>query len=246
MALLIDGPPSTIDELTSHDSQLLNVASSEGIDVTQKLALAQRTTALEVEGLLRNRGHHHLPLAHVVVTPWLRMWHTYATLELVYADAYNSQLNDRYAGKRDQFRALARWAYDKLVHTGLGVTDRPIPQAAQPAVVATEGTLADDTYYVTMAWVNAGGEEGASAVPSAITTSSSAFLVAPPAAPAAATGWNVYAGTAPGAMVRQNDAPIPTDQTWQQSAAPNSTGAKPGEGQAPSRLLAVPRILQRG
>ena len=40
MALFTDGAPSTIDELTAHDSQLLTVASVEGIDVTQKLTLA--------------------------------------------------------------------------------------------------------------------------------------------------------------------------------------------------------------
>src|ERR1700757_2858539 len=106
MALLIDGSPTTIEDLVSHDSQLLNMASSEGIDLTQKLALAQSTAVLEVEGLLRNRGHH-VAIENEVVTPWLRVWHTYTTLELVYSDAYNSQLNDRYAGKRDQFRALA-------------------------------------------------------------------------------------------------------------------------------------------
>jgi hypothetical protein len=245
MALLIDGPPSTIEELTSHDSQLLNVASAEEIDITQKLALAQRTTALEVEALLRNRGHH-VDVSHVVVTPWLRMWHTYATLELIYADAYNSQLNDRYAGKRDQFRALANWAYDKLVQTGLGVTDRPVPQASQPSVEAGAGSLPDDTYYVTMAWVNAGGEEGASAVPATITTSSSGFLVTPPEPPAEAAGWNVYSGAAPGTMARQNDAPLPTGQAWLQVDVPLMAGKKPGEGQAPNRVLGLPRILQRG
>jgi hypothetical protein len=246
MALLIDGSPSTIEELTAHDSQLLNVASSEGIDVTQKLELAQRTAALEVEGLLRTRGHRHVGVTQVVVTPWLRMWHTYATLQLIYSDAYNSQLNDRYAGKRDQFRALASWAYDKLVQTGLGVADRPIPQAVQPNVAMTAGALPDDTYYVTMAWVNESGEEGAGAVPTSITTSSSGFLVAPPAAPAAAIGWNVYVGPAPGTMVRQNDLLIAADQPWQQAGVPVTSGAKPGDGQAPSRVLTVPRILQRG
>jgi hypothetical protein len=245
MALLMDGPPSTIEELTSHDSQLLNVASSEGIDLTQKLALAQKRAVLEVEGLLRNRGHR-IAVSHVVVTPWLRMWHTYATLELVYSDAYNNQLNDRYAGKRDQFRALASWAYDKLVQTGLGVTDRPVPQAAQPSLEATAGSLPDDTYYVTMAWVNAGGEEGAGAVPSMITTSGSGFMVTPPEAPPEAIGWNVYIGPVPETVGRQNDIPIPTGQAWLQMAAPVASGKGPGEGQEAGRVLALPRILQRG
>ena len=36
MALFTDGPISCIEDLTAQDSQLLNVASVEGIDMTQK------------------------------------------------------------------------------------------------------------------------------------------------------------------------------------------------------------------
>ena len=100
MALFTDGPASNIEDLTAQDSQLLNVANSEGIDVTVKLALAQEAIGIHLEGLLGEGPHRSL--RHVVVTPPLRLWHTYRTLESVYRDAYNSQLNDRYAGKRDQ------------------------------------------------------------------------------------------------------------------------------------------------
>ena len=41
MALFMDGPISNIDDLAGQDSQLLDVANVEGIDVTRKLALAQ-------------------------------------------------------------------------------------------------------------------------------------------------------------------------------------------------------------
>lgn len=41
MALFTDGVPSTVEDLAAVDSQLLNVAHAEGIDVTQKLTLAQ-------------------------------------------------------------------------------------------------------------------------------------------------------------------------------------------------------------
>src|ERR1051326_6961503 len=52
MALFNDGPASGIADLQGHDSQLLDVAHVEGIDVTRKLALAQEELALELTTLL--------------------------------------------------------------------------------------------------------------------------------------------------------------------------------------------------
>src|SRR5947209_10460018 len=129
MALFTDGPVSCILDLTARDTQLLNVAVAEGIDVTQKLALAQDELALEVATLLTRSSYvdqmlsfsAQPDLGSVVVTPAMKLWHTLRSLELVYADAYNNQLNDRYAGKRDQFRKMADSAYETLVQIGIGI-----------------------------------------------------------------------------------------------------------------------------
>jgi hypothetical protein len=186
-----------------------------------------------------------LDLSHVIVTPPLRLWHTHRTLESVYRDAYNSQLNDRYAGKRDQFHELGRWAYDRLLRAGIGITQRPVPRAATPELVPAAGTLPDGVYYVTMAWINAAGEEGVCATPSPITVSASAFAAYPPAAPAIATGWNVYAGTGPETLTRQNDAPIAPDAPWTQLEL-TTAGPAPGSGQAANYFHAIARVMQRG
>src|ERR1043165_9003057 len=99
MALFTDGPVSCIVDLTARDTQLLNVAVAEGIDVTQKLALAQDELALELATLLARTSFldqmlslsTEPDLGSVVVTPALKLWHTLRSLELVYADAYNNQ-----------------------------------------------------------------------------------------------------------------------------------------------------------
>src|SRR5207302_315794 len=130
---------------------------------------------------------------------------------------YNSQLNDRYAGKRDQFRELGRWAYDRLIRAGLGMTNRPVPRASTPELVPTAGELPDGVYYVTMAWINATGEEGVPATPAVITVSGGAFVARPSTAPAIATGWNVYTGTGPETLSRQNVGPIAPDDPWLQT-----------------------------
>ena len=241
MALFTDGPLSTIEELAGHDSQLLNVATVEGIDVTRKLALAQQELEIELETLLERRL-----LEKLVVTPALRLWHVYLTLEMVYQDAYNNQLNDRYANKRDEFRDLSRWAMDRLIRLGVGLAEHPLPKAVEPTVTVTPGPLADGTYYVTMSWVNAAGDEGVVADAVCVTTVDSTFVVTPRRAPSTAAGWNVYAGMDPEQMVRQNTIPNPLGSNWVQPATLATEGMRPGPGQAPNQLHRVARRISRG
>jgi hypothetical protein len=126
MALFTDGAPSTIDDMAAQDSQLLNVAYAEGIDVAQKLMLAQNELSFELITLLTGNSYRDQwlwatskpHLNSVVVTPALKLWNTYRALELVYSDAYNNQLNDRYGGKRDQFHLMAKQWYEKLREAG--------------------------------------------------------------------------------------------------------------------------------
>jgi hypothetical protein len=246
MPLFTDGPASTIEDLAAQDSQVLDVASVEGIDLTRKLALAQEAIAIDLEAVMRRSGNHPVRLDTVVVTSALRLWHSYRALELVYGDAYYNQLNDRYASKRDRFADLGKWAHERLILTGIGIAPRPVPRAATPDVVAAPGVVADGAWYVTMAWVNGTGEEGAAAIPAVITTSGSSFTVTPKAAPHAAAGWNVYAGPAPDSMVRQNDESIPPAAAWTQPAMVRASGSAPGCGQPPSYFHSLPRVIQRG
>jgi hypothetical protein len=244
MALFTDGPISSIEDLHGYDTQLLEVAGTEGIDVTRKLVQAQEQIAVDLQVLLA-RVATPAQIANVVTTPALRMWHVFRSLEMVYRDAFNSQLNDRYAGKRDEYRELAKWAHERVTQTGLGMTTDPIPQAPQPTLRTATGLLADGAYYVAIAWVNGAGEEGAASGPANITVSGGSFEVQHGAAPANAKGWHVYVGTSPSAMLRQNLAVLGLEATWWQPAAV-SPGRMAGSGQAPSFVLAVPRVIVRG
>lgn len=254
MALFNDGLMSGIEDLQGHDTQLLEVANTEGIDVTRKMVLAQEEISLEVRVLLARTS---VPLAlgttantpsldHVVVTPPLKLWHTFRTLEMVYRDAYNSQLNDRYAGKRDEYHSLAQWAHEKVIQSGIGMSQDPVAQAGMPAVEAAAGTIADGVYYVAASWTNAAGEEGAASLPATVTTNGGTFLVRPPGAPSNAQGWNVYAGASPRALFLQNPAVLDLNETWTQSDAIRMTGKVASTGQTPNYMRPAPRMLQRG
>lgn len=254
MPLFTDGPISTIEDLSAQDSQLLTVASVEGIDVSRKIDIAQEQVAMDLLSALNRFGYSDRlfwlapqpNLNMVVVTPSLKLWHTAKALELFYADAYNSQLNDRYAGKRDQFHDLATWAYGKLVEIGVGISGVPVPRATAPTLTPFPGALADGVYYVTITWVNGSGEEGAPTIPLTISTASSTFLVTPGDAARNGAGWNIYAGTALNTMYRQNSSLLEAGQTWEQPAALLEIGNTPGNGQKPNYLQPLPRIIQRG
>ena len=249
MALFTDGAIASIEDLRGHDTQLLNVATVEGIDVTRKLALAQEELGVEVAGLLGQTmlaGQLSSPpmIQQVVVTPPLKLWHIFRTLEMFYRDAYNSQLNDRYAGKRDEYREMAKWAQHQVVQSGLGIAADPVVQAAIPDVRAAAGGLADGAYYVAVAWTNAAGEEGASSIPTMIQVSGSSFAVET-TAPPNVKGWTVYCGTDPVAMTLQSGTLAP-GQSWVQPDTLSRTGRLAGSGQIPTFRLPVPRTIQRG
>jgi hypothetical protein len=250
MSLFTDGAIANIEDLRGYDTQLLNMATVEGIDVTRKLALAQEEIGVEVTGLLgrlTRAGQYSAPpeMGQVVVERPLKLWHIFRSLEMVYGDAYNNQLNDRYSGRRDEYRALARWAYDQIIQHGLGIAADPVRRASAASVQLSAGNLADGTYYVAVAWMNAAGEEGASSAPVTITVSGSSFAVETDL-PAKAKGWNVYSGTNPETMTLQNGTALASGQSWVQPNSLSTTGRAAGYGQKPTYRLAVPRAIQRG
>jgi hypothetical protein len=243
MALFTDGPMAAIDDLLGQDSGLLTVASTEGIDVTKKLSLAMDELALELTTLLPPLEG----LNFVAATPAIRMWHTFRTLELVYRDAYQNQLNDRYAGKRDQFAALGKWAFGKMMEAGLGMINNPIPKAPVANLTYFPGQQAGATYYVCTSWTGAQGEEGAAGEWTAITTPDGNVLsVRATNPPVNAAGWNVFVGLSPDSISQQNSSPVALAQPWLQQGAISTSGRAPGDGQTADYLCIVPRILQRG
>ena len=153
-------------------------------------------------------------------------------------------MNDRYAGKRDEYRTLAQWAYNHVIQSGLGIAADPVKRATTPLVLPSGGSLDDGTYYVSVTWTNAAGEEGACSTPGEIRTSNSTFSVQSNA-PAGVHGWNVYCGTDPERMTLQSLIPVSLEETLIQPAL-SSSGRVAGKGQEATYRLPVPRILQRG
>jgi hypothetical protein len=257
MALFTDGPINEAIDLQNYENAILTVANSEQIDLAGKGALAQGEIASKLILFLLRRFRQPdvlwtvtyrrtIGVGDVVVTDPLRRWHALQTLALVYRDAYNNQLNDRYKGKWAEYEQLAADAAESYFQIGVGLVSGPIPKAALPLLTTIFGSGSAATYYAAVAWVNQTGQAGSASEVAQLTLSTGQQLVvAAVHPPPNATGWNAYIGEAPEATSLQNSGPIAIGNTWTLAAALQA-GAPPGRGQEPTWFLVDQRLIERG
>jgi hypothetical protein len=255
MALFSDGKISTVESLTGYESTIFDVARTEHIDLTKKLTLAQQEMEVELTAFLLRHAKessseiltNRLGVDRVVVTSALRQWHTFHTLALVYRDAYNSHLNDRFLGKWHEYERLARWASTRSFEIGIGMVYEAIPKASPPGLGSVTGNLPEAMYWVRVAWTSITAEEGCPSEPSVLRTSQGSRLVVEAQnPPCVASGWNVYAGLSADETTLQNSVPLPIGSGWVMPDSGLEAGKKATEGQVPAYFLAMNRTLQRG
>jgi hypothetical protein len=254
MALFVDGPASTIDDLTDQDSGLLEVAQSNGVNLSTKLRLATEEIRADLElWLLKPRptiGEIWSPalrVEQIVVNAELRRWQTMHTLALVYRDVYFTQVVDRYQAKWQGYVDLARGARESFLAGGLPAVNDPIHRAAPPVLIATTGAGSAGIFYASVAWANATGQLGAASEVSSMTlTDENAMGVAAVNPPANATGFVVYAGAALSAMVQQTPTPLQVNGSFDFVPGAITSGPLPGAGQKPDFVRPVARTILRG
>jgi hypothetical protein len=254
MALFSDGVACTIDDLTDQDSGLLDVAQTCGINVTTKMRLAHEDITSEIH-LWLDRSRPSMDIAwvpsprieQVVTTPALRQWEVMMALSLVYRDAYFSQLVDRYQAKWEEYSQLTRRAYERFVASGMGLVNHPVKQALPPILGTVAGPQKGGSFYASIAWVNAAGQEGAASIASSIMIGDGNLMTVSAAESlSGVAGFNVYAATDLNAMFRQNDTALPAGGSF--TYVPNvATGGRlPGTGQAPDCVRPMARTILRG
>jgi len=256
MALLTDGNPNDTEALRVYETAILSVANVEMIDLDAKLGLATGEVADGVLDILLDHTRAYDPqsnirrtvgVSDVAVTPQMKRWQAVHTLEIVYRDAFNNQLNDRYKPKWDEYRELSREAREQTERFGIGLVLSPVPRAVTPILSVISGTIAATTYYVRVSWVSAAAQEGSpSDVTAFSTTDASQLVVQAMQPPAIATGWNVYIGLTDATVTLQNGTPIPARQTFTLPSSGLVNGRAPGDGQTPDVYITGGRMLRRG
>jgi hypothetical protein len=254
MALFVDGPACTVDDLTDQDTGLLDVALTNGINVSTKLRLALEEIRTDLQ-LWLNRPRPTLEfvwgptlrIEQIVVTPPLKRWETMHALALVYRDAYFSQLVDRYQAKWHEYAKLARDASESFIASGLGLVSDPVVQAAPPILSTTPAPQKGGTFYASVTWINSTNQEGVPSYASSITVADGYLMtVGVTGAPGNAVGFKVYAGTSLTTMFLQNNVPLPVGATYLYVPGQSTQGQLPGTGQAPDFVRPLARTVLRG
>jgi hypothetical protein len=245
MALFTDSNISSLENLKQYDSSVLDVAKTEGIELSSKMAIADHELGLELEAfLLRQQSYS---LQQVVVTPALRHWHTLKTLELVYSDVYHSQLNDRYLGKWNMFRRLSKNTAELFFLTGVGIVFAPLHRASPPSI--TIGGIGGDSgsYLVSIAWRNSHNDASAPSEPRVFEALDFELMnVDPGPAPGGAVAFDVYVALNDNDLKLQTHTPVTAGLTWIMPGTGVVVGPPPLEGQDPDIIVRLQRILQRG
>lgn len=255
MALFTDGPIYGTIQIQDYENAILDVTRTESIDLDAKARLAQEEIGNEILLFLLRRqsstdvpaaSRRRLGLIDVAVTGPLQQWHALKTLALVYRDAYNNQLNDRYKGKWAEYEQLAKVSAQTYYQIGVGVVARPVAKGAGAMLALVPGSGVKGTYYVATSWTTSDGQEGSASDVNEITAPEGqriSVTVADP--PEIAVGWNVYAGDRPDLLSQQNSAPISLGAPWTMEGA-LIRGKAQGSGQLPTYYVADHRVLERG
>jgi hypothetical protein len=251
MALFTDEGIFSAEDLRQYESSILDMASTEGIELDAKLELARREIGVKITEFLLEHDpgvSYARHLSHVVVTEPVAQWHSMQTLALIYRDAFNIQNNDRYLGKSQEYERLAKEAGARCFEVGVGITMNPIAKAALPDCgTFGGGTLPLASYYVQTAWQSLTGNIGAPSDLLPVTTQPGTLLtVRAQRPPATAIGWLVFVGQSQDEMRQQNPTPIAIGATWMLPA----TGLEPGfdgrAGQLPDFYVTRRRDWRRG
>ncbi len=255
MALFTDGPINKMIDLQNYENAILDVVSMESIDLDGKIALAQSELATELTLFLVRRFPQRdfqatirrtIGVTDVAVTGELRRWHAHKALALVYRDAYNNQLNDRYRGKWSQYELLAKRSFQDYLQIGIGLVANPIPRAGLPVLSTAVGAASGATFYAAVTLLNAQGQEGSpSDVAQLVTLDGQQLVVTSPNPPPIAASWNAYVGASPNLLGLQNASPIAVGASWTMPAG-LMPGVPPGDGQQPAWFLADQRLIERG
>lgn len=252
MALFTDGPISTTEDLRAYESSILEVAHSEGIDLTIKLAIAKREVGLMLMKFLSDESGASAPLGgyeieQVVVNDGVRQWHSLHTLSLSFRDAHHNQINDRYEKKWRAYEEQSRLSRELLYATGVGIATTVVPGGTAPQVSAISGVVPSGMYQFATTWVNAQGQEGAASPPAPFRSQNGdAAVLAHGAAPAVVTGWHVYGALEGQPLQRQTTTPVAIGSTWTMGPDGIQPGTAAPDGQEPNIVLRKTRVHLRG
>lgn len=232
MAVFTDQLISCLKDWKDHDSKLSILSELETTSIEAKARLAQNEIETEVTGFLLahsglSEGAARELLKKVVITEPLARWHSLLTLSLFYADLASLQNNSLHREQADYYERKATAAHHQLTETGVGIVNRPIPQAGVPALIVTPGTNSPRFLRGRIQYLR---EDGAAGVPSAefildLTNGETANLRVS-SLPANGWAWNAYLGESSAGLQKANSSPLFAGEEFEVVAGVPAPGAE--------------------
>jgi hypothetical protein len=251
MALFTDGLICDQESLREYESSILDVARTEGMELTPKLRVAQREIGFDIAAFLQRNGSRYLSpdleLTNVAISETLRHWHAVHSLSVVYRDAYFAHLNDRFREKWAQYSLLAKEAKRRCFTAGIGIVSSPLARPDAPAWDLVQGEAPASRRYLIAVAIENG--EAASAASSPVTAEADPGTLVRVQLGQLPTDsrWVVYAGTADGRLVRQTTISLPGGSVWTEAACGVATvGDAPSNGQRPDVVVRLVNLMDRG
>ncbi len=224
MALMLDGKMSTVADIIQQDSGCLEVSEAEAISIDGKLALADRDCRLKLAQFVVNQGLEDvlgaagnlLRLDRIVANEAMERWHEFHTLSLLYSDAYYRSLNDRYEKKLQHYEGMAKAAWEALIDTGIACTLDPVPRATIAATDLVPGMMeAAGAYFISIQWLNLNGQRGALSDTRMVHAGiGMGIQITAGERPAGISDYDVFAGTEPERLYKQNEQPVSANDAF--------------------------------
>jgi hypothetical protein len=243
MALFTDGPIAGLMDLKAYESGILDIASMEGLSLTDKLQIAQREIAIELTSFLLRHGAalgSGRELSTVAVTEPLLHAHVLMTLAHVYRDAYNSQLNERFKSKWREYVQLSDKAFRQLLETGVGIVGAPLPKPALPVTNVVAGGVQPFRSYCVQTAHAGNGATSAWSEPAVVEVQPGTRISVN------APGCHVYAGVSGQPLFRQTTAPLPPGANWTEAETGLRRDLAAVPVQRPDYFVANRRQMLRG
>jgi hypothetical protein len=249
--LFTDGNPADSQVLQGYEAAILDVASTQGIDLAVKLELAGEQLGDEIESRIRLRGNgwpgSAPTLDCVVVTSGLRRWHAMQSLELIYRDAYYQDLNDRYKAKWQMYKTLRTEARDMCFAAGIGFVGSPVSKGPKLGSSMSMGTGPNGFLFARATWVNESGIEGAGGPLLSIEVpTGSVATVSIVEKPEAGFRWNIYAGRSEDDLHLQNRTALDPSTLWVADGPLGENGPVVSSGQPADYWVVENRRIPRG
>ena len=256
MALLTDGNPNTTEELRVYESSILDVAHVEAIDLDSKMTLATEEISEDVLDILIDQSRNlipftdqrrHMGVSDVVVTRQLKRWHALHSLELLYRDAFNNQLNDRYRAKWIEYQELSRNArYQRCGSESESSPCRSRKQSPRNFRWLPARHCRQRITPRLPGFLRRGRRAPQADVTALTTPDGSVMVVTAVDPPPNAVAFNVYAGLTADSLTLQNATPVPGSQSFTMAPGDPVPGRAPGIGQEPDQYIVGGSMLRRG